>query len=66
MKSFSLVLNTFTWLAIPVAWMTANCTGDCQASAGILFNTANWLNLIFGLLATLALAFQLRRRIVPT
>ena len=62
----SFVFNTFTWLAVPVAWMTSYCTGDCQARAGILFNTTNWLNLVFGLLAVFALAFQLRRKVVLT
>lgn len=61
----TLLFNTFVWLAIPVAWIAAYCTGDCPAHAGILFNTANWLNLFFGLLAAVALALQLRQRIVP-
>lgn len=61
----SLVFNILVWLALPVSWLTTYCTGDCPARAGILFNTANSLNLVFGLLAALALAFQLRRRIVP-
>jgi len=55
------VLNALVWLAIPVGWMVAYCTGDCPARAGILFNTANWLNLIFGLLAGIALAANLLR-----
>lgn len=57
----SLVLNTLVWLAVPAAWITTYCTGDCPARAGILFNIANWLNLIFGLLAAAALSLQLRR-----
>ncbi len=58
----TLVLNTLIWLAIPVGWIAAYCTGDCSARAGILFNIANWLNLIFGLLATLVLMLQLRSK----
>ena len=56
----TLILNTLVWLAIPVGWSTVYCTGDCSASAGILFNLANWLNLIFGLLAAVVLVLQLR------
>lgn len=58
----TLVLNTFIWLAMPVGWSTAYCTGDCSSSAGILFNIANWLNLIFGLLAAVVLVLQLRSK----
>lgn len=57
----NLALNTLVWLAIPVSWFTTYCTGDCPARAGLLFNIANWLNLIFGLLAGAALALQFRR-----
>ncbi len=56
-----LALNSLVWLAVPVGWTTAYCTGDCQARAGILFNTANWLNLVFGLLATAAIGMCLWR-----
>jgi hypothetical protein len=58
----TLALNTVVWLAIPVGWLTAYCPADCRAQAGVLFNTSNWLNLIFGLLAALVLGLQLRRR----
>jgi hypothetical protein len=58
----TLVLNTLIWLAIPVGWIAAYCTGDCPASAGILFNIANWLNLIFGLLAAVVLMLHLRSK----
>lgn len=57
----SLALNTLVRLALPAAWFTTYCTGDCPARARILFTIANWLNLIFGLLATAALALQVRR-----
>ena len=52
-------LNALVWLAIPVGWIIAYCTGPCVARAGIFFNLANWLNLILGLLAAAALALQL-------
>lgn len=58
------VVNAFVWLAIPVGWIIAYCTGPCVANAGVLFNLANWLNLIFGLLAALPLALQLRQKTV--
>jgi hypothetical protein len=51
--------NAVIWLAIPFGWSVAYCTGDCAARAGIFFNTANWLNLIFGLLAAISLGFCL-------
>ncbi len=56
----TLVFNVLIWLAMPVSWAAFYCTGDCAARAGILFNTANWFNLIFGLLAAVALTWQLR------
>lgn len=55
----TLVLNTLIWLAIPVGWIAAYCTGACPARAGILFNIANWFNLIFGVLAAVVLMLQL-------
>lgn len=54
------VLNFLVWLAIPVGWIIAYCTGPCVANAGVFFNLANWLNLILGLLAGAALVLQLR------
>jgi hypothetical protein len=51
-------LNAFVWLAIPFGWITAYCTGDCVVRAGIFFNVGNWLNLIFGLLAGIALGLR--------
>jgi hypothetical protein len=55
------VLNALVWLVIPVGWITAYCTGPCAANAGVLFNLGNWLNLILGLLAGVALVLQLRQ-----
>jgi len=34
------VFNALVWLAIPVGWVTAYCTGPCAANAGTLFNLA--------------------------
>lgn len=59
------VLNALVWLAIPLPWILFYCTGECAANAGILFNTSNWLNLIFGVLAAVALVFQFRQRSMP-
>jgi hypothetical protein len=56
----NLAINVLVWLALPIAWITTYCTGDCPAKAGLFFNMANWLNLIFGLLAVLAIAMRLR------
>ena len=53
-------LNGLVLLAIPVSWLFFYCPADCRAGAGI-FNLANSLNLIFGLLAAIALGFQFRQ-----
>ena len=54
------VLNLLVLLAIPVGWLFFYCPAECQADAGI-FNIANTLNLVFGLLAAVALGLQLRK-----
>jgi hypothetical protein len=56
------VLNALVWLVIPVGWITAYCTGPCIANAGVFFNLGNWLNLILGLLAGVALVLQLGQK----
>lgn len=56
------VLNALVWLAIPVGFILAYCTGPCVANAGVLINLANWLNLILGLLAGVALGLHLRQK----
>ncbi len=53
------VLNALVWLVIPVGWLAFYCTGSCAVNAGVMFNLANWLNLILGLLAGVALVLQL-------
>jgi hypothetical protein len=54
------VLNGIVWLVIPVSWLFFYCPAECRAQAGV-FNLANTLNLVFGLLAAVALGLQIRR-----
>lgn len=56
------VLNALVWLVIPVGWLAFYCTGSCAVQAGFFFNLGNWLNLIFGLLAGVALVLQLGQK----
>lgn len=55
-------LNALFWIGIPIGTVFFYCTGECAASAGFVFNTVNWLNLILGLLAGVALMSQLRQK----
>jgi hypothetical protein len=57
-------INALVLLAVPIGWLLFYCPADCRAEAGI-FNLANSLNLIFGLLAALALGLKLRRAPQP-
>ncbi len=54
------VINALILLAVPVSWPFVYCPAACQAEAGI-FNLANNLNLVFGLLAAVTLSLQLFR-----
>lgn len=54
------IINGLILLAIPVSWHFFYCPAACQAEAGI-FNLANTLNLVFGILAAGALGVQLLR-----
>jgi hypothetical protein len=54
------VINGLVLLAVPISWLLFYCPADCRAGAGI-FNLANTLNLMFGLLAAVALGLQFRR-----
>ena len=54
-------INLLVWLMIPVSTLLFYCPVDCLADAGWIFGLANTLNLLFGLLATIALSLQLRR-----
>jgi hypothetical protein len=53
------IINLFFLLAVPVGTLVAYCPSPC-ATLWPLMETANWVNLIFGLLAAIALALQLR------
>jgi hypothetical protein len=52
------LLNALILFAIPVSWLFIYCPAECRATAGI-FNLANTLNLIFGVLAGFSLASQI-------
>jgi hypothetical protein len=54
------LINGLVLLAVPVSWLFVYCPADCRAGAGI-FNLANTLNLVLGLLAAVSLALQLRQ-----
>ncbi len=54
-------LNLLVLIAIPVSWLFFYCPAACRASAGI-FNLANTLNLILGILSAFTLGYQLTRR----
>lgn len=56
------LINAIVWLAIPVSWLFFYCPAVCRADAGI-FNLANTLNLVFGLLAGISLGIQIRREL---
>ena len=55
------IINALVWLMIPVSTLLFYCPVDCLADAGWIFGLANTLNLLFGLLAGIALGQQLRR-----
>lgn len=57
----ALVINLLFLLIIPVGTLVAYCPSPC-ATLWPLFEIGNWINLIFGLLAGVALALQLRRK----
>jgi hypothetical protein len=52
------IINLLVLLAVPVSWLFVYCPAACQAEAGI-FNLANTLNLIFGVMAGLTLGVQI-------
>jgi len=54
------IINGLVLLVIPVSWLLFYCPATCRADAGI-FNLANTLNLVLGLLAGISLAAQLWR-----
>jgi hypothetical protein len=56
------VINASVLVLVPISWLVFYCPADCRAGAGI-FNLANTLNLVFGLLAAVALGWQFRREV---
>ena len=56
----ALIINLLFLLAIPVGTLVAYCPSPCR-ELWPLMELANWINLLFGLLATVALALQLRQ-----
>lgn len=53
-------LNLLVILLVPVSWLFFYCPAACRTDAGI-FNLANTLNLILGVLAAIALGIQIWR-----
>ena len=51
-------MNALFLLAVPVGFLFFYCPADCRVAAGI-FNFANTLNLVLGVLAGISLAGQL-------
>lgn len=52
------VLNLFVLVLIPVSWLLVYCPAACRTDAGI-FNLANSLNLVLGILAAFTLGIQI-------
>lgn len=53
------IFNLLFLLALPVGSLVAYCPSPCSELWPVM-EMANWINLLFGLLATVALALQLR------
>ena len=51
-------INALVLLAVPVGWLFFYCPATCRADAGV-FNLANTLNLVLGLVTAVSLAPQL-------
>jgi hypothetical protein len=56
----ALIINLLFLLAIPVGTLVAYCPAPCRELWPVM-ELANWINVFFGLLATVALALQLRQ-----
>lgn len=54
-------INALVLLAVPVSWLLIYCPAACRTDAGV-FNLANTLNLVLGLLTAAALTLQLRQK----
>lgn len=55
----ALILNLLILLAIPIGTLVAYCPSPCRELWPVM-ELANWINLLFGLLAAFALVIQLR------
>src|SRR5512143_2375907 len=55
----ALIINLLFLLVLPIGALVAYCPSPCP-ELWPLFELANWINLLFGLLATIALALTLR------
>ena len=53
-------INGLVLIAIPISWLLVYCPAACRVDAGI-FNLANTLNLVFGVLAAIMLGVQIWR-----
>ena len=53
-------LNLLVLLMVPVSWLLVYCPAACRAEAGV-FNLANTMNLVLGVLAALTLGYQIWR-----
>jgi hypothetical protein len=49
------VINIVVLLTVPVGWLLSYCPAACRADAGV-FNLANTLNLVLGLVTAVSLA----------
>jgi len=56
----ALAINLLILLAIPIGALVAYCPSPCRELWPVM-ELANWINVLFGLLATVALALQLRQ-----
>jgi pyruvate/2-oxoacid:ferredoxin oxidoreductase beta subunit len=56
----ALIINLLFLLAIPVGTLVAYCPSPCRELWPVM-ELANWINVFFGLLATVAMALQLRQ-----
>ncbi|KAA3657357.1 MAG: hypothetical protein DWQ04_28315 [Chloroflexi bacterium] len=59
------VINGLVLIVIPIGWLFFYCPADCRANAGV-FNFANSLNLVLGVLTAVSLTFHLRQKPQPT
>ncbi len=56
----ALIINLLFLLAIPIGTLVVYCPSPC-ATLWPMMELANWINLLFGILASVGLVFQLRQ-----